>query len=153
MCQSFWNFWVKEEFCHENSIGSCILLIGGSEYHLWREAIVCTPVQGNANLIDMPSLFARPGLYIKYRCPILACLCFQLQDYNCCKNATISWSSIRPGFKLDQLVQEFILIYPRWGLYSDLWVRKLLSQPCSFWLNIKFIKLWITVGISPVFRT
>ena len=30
--------------------------------HLWREAIVCTPAQGNTKLIDMQSIFARPGL-------------------------------------------------------------------------------------------
>ena len=49
--------------------------------HLGREAIACKPARENANLIDGASHFARPGLYFKCRCLILACACFQSQDY------------------------------------------------------------------------
>ena len=36
--------------------------------HLWWEAIVCMPAWKITNPIDLPSIFARPRLYIKCSC-------------------------------------------------------------------------------------
>ena len=35
--------------------------------HLWREAIVCTPVRGNANLISVPSIQTKKKRIVKWR--------------------------------------------------------------------------------------